>query len=469
MKSNTVAEVPWFFDSNENDFYSTKGKCTEQASWVEEVFIPPLNIPTDEPSEVVPFIPFINSNDEIELVPVRYNDIVRSEKKTTEISKSSDAVEEIEDTRKYHSLYRVLLTHDLSSKVHTGARGLYNTNNMCFFNSMLQVLVHCPSLYALIQNIHENTRRSSNSENEVLDHFVAFAHNYGNVGDLKRAFNADALYNVVCKHPSFNIERNRQEDAQEFLSNLLDALENNFSKASPHEEDDKDALLQLRKRARDIKEASSRNSDEWVEVGQNHKPIETQHAGHQDLENPVQALFGGKFQSTLLKSGAKKASITTEPFSQIPLDISAEEVNSIQQAFDQMLKLEELTLDSAKATKSVKFLRVPPVLVANLKRFTMQMNGGNFEYGKINKKITIDSELKINCGFETIAYKPCGVVYHHGSSPDRGHYTADVQVGDQWYRIDDEQVVPVAEKMVIGESAPNNGTATAYIVFYTRK
>lgn len=463
MQPAAALKPPLFFGANEPDFAPAKPTVfVKREDWDGPVSLPPVVESCGAREQaVVPMIPLKMPDGRVVLIPLAYEDIVIDD----EQPHAEVKVEAHEGAAKYHSLYRVILTHDFVSREPVLARGLYNTRNRCFFNAMLQVLVHCTPLYSLLENIYANARQPA-AESPILGQLVEFAHNYGHVGDTKRAFDADRLYDVVCAHASFNIERDRQEDAQEFLGNLLDTLESIFSSAQPREEDDRDVALQLRKKARGLAEASKQSEDDWVEVGQNHKPIETQHAGHQDLENPIQALFGGRFQSTLLKSGSKKASITTEPFSQIPLDISADAVYSIQTAFSNMLAVEELMLDTTSATKTIRFQRVPPVLVANLKRFTVQMTNGTFQYGKINKRIEIDPVLQVACGMDTFSYEPFGIVYHHGSRPETGHYTADVKVGEQWYRIDDEQVVPLAEHKVLGGSTSEPGSGSAYIVVY---
>lgn len=470
--STVKVQIPAFSDNSMALTLPDESRMyTRFADWTSPVYIPPHNFsqPQDNVDDCVPVIPVLGRGNKVVMIPVKREDfqITKPVSETNETDQKAQS-EPVDETD-LESLYRILFTHDFTSRETALARGLYNSKNRCFFNAMLQVLIHCTPLYSLLLDIQEHELKLED-RNPVLVALVKFAYDYTHTGDLKRAFNANELYTTVCSTPSFNIELDRQEDAQEFLGSLLDVLETIFSSAKPDAKDDLDEELQRRLKAKSVLEARSNETEgDWVEVGQNSKPIETQHVGHQDLENPIQALFGGRFQSTLVRGEGKKPSITTEPFSQIPLDISDNSIYSIQTAFEHMLAAEELLLDNVEATKTIKFQRTPPVLVANLKRFTVQMTDGMFQYGKINKSIEIDSKLIINSGVDKFVYEPFGVVYHHGSRPETGHYTADIKVGDQWYKIDDEQVVPVDKQKVVGDSASSLGSGSAYIVVYLQK
>lgn len=364
------------------------------------------------------------------------------------------------------SLYRVMLTHDFEQEHICGPRGLFNTNNMCFYNSVLQVLVHCGRLNAFINDMVLHTPLTQHSS-PIMSGIAHFFYQYATFGNVKRAMSGDEFYDAICNQPKqFHVERGRQEDAQEFLSDLLDVIENCFKHAEPTPEDIADDLV-ARKRAAANDNQADDGDDGWMEVGQNNKVVETQHAGHQDLDNPVEELFGGRFRSILVKKGGKP-SITTEPFQQIPVDISDPAIKTLQQALEEMFKVEVLNLDGGHATKRLEIERLPPVLILNLKRFTFFRQGDSFDYGKITKPVLINDDLTFNvAGSKVSHYAPFGVIYHHGMDISRGHYTADVKVKGQWYSIDDEQVVPVDSDHVVGRGT-NKGSQSAYMVFYAR-
>ena len=71
-------------------------------------------------------------------------------------------------------------------------------------------------------------------------------------------------------------------------------------------------------------------------------------------------------------------------------------------------------------------------------------------------------------------YKLYGVLYHHGESASRGHYTVDVLHpngdGDAgvWLHIDDKAVSPVRHEDVFGECGTKRvaNEWCAYLLFY---
>lgn len=96
---------------------------------------------------------------------------------------------------------------------------------------------------------------------------------------------------------------------------------------------------------------------------------------------------------------------------------------------------------------------------------------------KIRKKISYGHTLEIPD--ETLAssalrnnssktYELSGVIYHHGMSPDGGHYTADVfhKQTKTWYRIDDVNITKLEDDDVLKGGEDNMDSRTAYILMY---
>ena len=62
-------------------------------------------------------------------------------------------------------------------------------------------------------------------------------------------------------------------------------------------------------------------------------------------------------------------------------------------------------------------------------------------------------------------YQLASVVWHVGSSAGAGHYVADVRVGGEWQRFNDDMVQPVTEREVLhGE-----GRTKGYLYFYVHE
>lgn len=419
------------------------------------------------PSLVAPVIP-VERRGKLELVAVRPGELAkpsasdetadgRNERPRSSSPSAFGWGSHQADQVNRQSLYSVLVTHDFRQRQEVRPRGLQNPSNMCFFNAVLQALIHTESMYALLHNIQTKAKFQIKTKTPILDGLVSFIGFYG----LQRSstLSAERFYQVICSHPNFrHLEPGRQEDAQEFLGYLLDTLEENFDAAEPAPGDEELIKDGLREQSPPAEEEST---EEWTHIGKNNKKIESREAGRTDHTNPILIMFGGRLRSVLKKPN-ESDSITLESFQQICVDISSDKVSSVQDAIDHMLEKEELQIESRKktviASKQLEFDRVPPVLIVTIKRFTFTYNDSSLVFGKISKPIAINN-LTINCG-EKVRYKPVAVVYHHGPSATVGHYTADVLVGDTWFNTDDEYVQELTD--------PPQESKAVYIVFYER-
>lgn len=184
-----------------------------------------------------------------------------------------------------------------------------------------------------------------------------------------------------------------------------------------------------------------------MEVGHKQKAATTRHT--ESPESPISKIFGGKLRSELKVPG-RAPSVTTEPYTPLQLDIQAPEVRSVIDALKHLTVPEKITGDfnspkgNVTATKQVYIDTLPPVLILHLKRFQYDNTGGT---QKIWKKIAYPLDLEIPAEAMSPArrqgmrpkYRLIGVVYHHGTSAQGGHYTVDVrrQDGKSWLRFDD--------------------------------
>ncbi|CCF56535.1 hypothetical protein KAFR_0B02370 [Kazachstania africana CBS 2517] len=438
-------------------------------------------------------------------------------------------------------------------------RGIINTANVCFLSSVLQVLLYCQPFIDVLnvlstRNVHsriassqsklldacitiykqfdrenflESKKRQQSVEDEIEDNEKTPT--YGSVID---AINPDEFYRTISTIPKFkDLQWGQQEDAEEFLTHLLDQLheelvasinllsENEIQNILQSINDQElkvffirnlsrfkkseflnNASVQLQELISKYGNASEENEEDgWHEVsssGKRSKKNKT--AAKRTVEvipSPISKLFGGQFRSVLdIPNNKERQSITLDPFQTIQLDISDSSVIDLEGAFKKFSEFELIPFRTSSGTdveaKKQTFIdKLPEVLLIQLKRFSFVSNVGksndmtnynayNGRIEKIRKKINYGHELIIpsesvssNATMSNREYSLTGVIYHHGLSPDGGHYTADVLHSEskKWYRIDDVNINELEEDDVLKGGEEDNDSRTAYILMYQKK
>ncbi|KIW92592.1 uncharacterized protein Z519_06439 [Cladophialophora bantiana CBS 173.52] len=391
----------------------------------------------------------------------------------------SKAASTISGTAKSETLSDVL--NDMNSIVEAPTqisflkpRGLVNTGNMCYMNSVLQVLVFCLPFYDFIAKLADRAPHSFKSDTPLIDAIIMFVReypticsansveqlrlrlkpdDYENYGD---SFIPEYVYAAIKDLPRFReMRRGHQQDAQEFLGFLLEELHEECARAM--------RSTTASSSGRTTPVGSVSNASEhadgengWMEVGHKQKPAVTRSSGVIAAESPVTNIFGGKLRSELKVSG-NKLSVTLEPYSPLQLDIGSPQVNNIIDALKGLTRPESMQGDfytprgvKATATKQVFIETLPPVLILHLKRFHYDNTTKRAE--KIWKRVGYPLELEIPKEVFPLQvrnkytahgglpkYRLTGVIYHHGKNANGGHYTVDIrrQDGREWIRMDD--------------------------------
>ncbi|KAF2757370.1 cysteine proteinase [Pseudovirgaria hyperparasitica] len=349
-------------------------------------------------------------------------------------------------------------------------RGLVNTGNMCYMNSILQALVFCVPFYDFIDQVGKRAAHSFKSDTPLIDAMIMFLREYQvidsatSVEQLRmrlkdteleqygEAFTPEYVYEVIRRLASFaHMPRGHQQDAEEFLGFLLTGLHDEIAQVMGRLPANGEAV------DTNVSSPPSTSSTDagWLEVGPKQKSAVTRSSGSIDLDSPITKIFGGKLRSELRVPGAK-TSVTLEPYQPLQLDIGAPHVGNIVDALRSLTQPETLHGDFSSprgpgksATKQVFIDSLPPVLILHLKRFQYDNAGGT---QKIWKKVGYPLELEVpkevfppskRAGLAAHGgppkYRLISVVYHHGKNASGGHYTVDVrrQEGREWIRIDD--------------------------------
>ncbi|KAK3711840.1 hypothetical protein LTR37_009358 [Vermiconidia calcicola] len=348
-------------------------------------------------------------------------------------------------------------------------RGLVNTGNMCYMNSMLQVLVFCSPFYTFLDQVRQRTVHSMKSDTPLIDAMIMFMREFKVLADAESVdilrsllkqqqleqygdpVTPQYVYDAIAKLDRFNtMRRGQQQDAEEFLGFLLEGLHDECVTVMRGQTEEQSVDNGVTSPSAVM---SPTSADGWLEVGPKQKASVTRTAGTQDAPSPVTKIFGGHLRSVLRVPGMKD-SVTLEPYKPLQLDIGAPHVNNIVDALKSITHTEALTGDFGGKTNSAKkqvFIdTLPPVLILHLKRFQFENKASGTQ--KIWKKVGYPLELEIpkevfppqNRGGLAVKgglpkYRLISVVYHHGKLAAGGHYTVDVrrEDGREWVRMDD--------------------------------
>jgi ubiquitin carboxyl-terminal hydrolase 10 len=366
-------------------------------------------------------------------------------------------------------------------------RGLVNTGNMCYMNSVsvdnllndeevtnaeqvLQTLAFCIPFYDFIDLVGKRAAHSFKSDTPLLDAMILFLREYPiidsapSVDQLRMrlkneeleqfgdAFTPANVYDAIKQIARFSsMRRGHQQDAEEFLIFFLEQLHDECVTVI------NSLPISALDAAEPLSPASERSSVTdagWQEVGPKQKASITHTSGHTYNDTPITKIFGGTLRSELRVPG-KKNSVTFQPYQPLQLDIGAPEVHNIVDALKGLTRSETIHGDfnsprgpDVAATKQIFIETLPPVLILHLKRFEYNNMGGT---QKIWKKVGYPLELTIpkevfpqqKRGQISISglpkYRLEGVIYHHGKNASSGHYTVDLrrQEGREWIRVDD--------------------------------
>ncbi|KAK6177987.1 hypothetical protein SNE40_012836 [Patella caerulea] len=393
-------------------------------------------------------------------------------------------------------LSRVKLNH---ASVALQPRGLINNNNWCYINSTLQALIACPPFYHLMKKLSDFPPMSrGSSSTPILDSMLEFVSEFNAMPkhyettanghkydknrknfDLEPGLDFEPKYihdmlHVIEVNPAFKL--GKQEDAEEFLSILLDGLHEEMVAAIninlPKDKDTRNAG-QANGVSQDVDDDDDED-DSWEQVGPKNKSVVTRRATFS--KTPISDIFAGQMRSVVSKTGSKE-SATLQPYFTLQLDIQGK-VFSVRDALEGLVS-KEIVEDffDKKTNQKIEIMRrttleeLPPVLILHLKCFVYNAEGSQ----KLLKNIDFDVDLKITKDLVSPtakiptshkSYKLFAVVYHHGVKSTGGHYTNSVfHPGiNGWIHIDDRRIETVSVQKVLKYTPPR----MPYLLYYRR-
>lgn len=203
---------------------------------------------------------------------------------------------------------------DITSTVSTGGNlGLANLGNTCYMNSALQCLLHVPEInYYFFFNLFEEELNETNplgNKGDIAVTFGTLLHKLFDNSNASQSYVSPRDFKHTIGRYSSMFQGYQQQDSQEFLSWLLDALHEDLNRIYDKPYCEKPEL----------KDEDVNNPSAIVELA---NTCWEQHKKRND--SVIVDLFTGLYQSTLICPDCSKKSITFDPFNDLtlPLPIS---------------------------------------------------------------------------------------------------------------------------------------------------
>lgn len=333
------------------------------------------------------------------------------------------------------------MTNPSWKKPNAGQCGLINMGNTCYMNSIFQILLH----HDLLVNyfISEKVNKEINQERKesiVVNEFNRLVKGYWSFEKYHQIKPLSIIKVLWHMNPMFHPYR--QNDAQEFLTFLLDTI---------HTGVEHPVRIKLKQKSSKLTKIINQAVDHWKSFfGEKYSDLVSLYffqlrttmecpKGHQSISfNPSSILSVDITHDSLIKC-------LTNHFSKEKVDYKCETCKEL-------------------CTKQEKIQYLSEYLFIQLKRFQYTPSGTTnkiFDNVSYPKTLVLDQFVDTSVDKAHRQYELDGLVLHQGIA-DGGHYHAFQYHNEQWLKFDDESVVKISEDQILDNR-------DVYLLVYKKK
>lgn len=331
--------------------------------------------------------------------------------------------------------------------------GLYNLGNTCFLNAALQSLAHAPLLSDFFLKRHFlkdlNVENPLGTKGAIASAFAKLLQELLQPEGTAEAIAPEEMLRALCKHcPIIAEQPGMQQDAQEVMAFLLDALHEDLNRIRDARETRRPAPAAVLNSELQSKPEERLAAEAWYSHLLWHRSL-------------VVDLCQGQLRSQVKCCECGCASVTFDPFLFLTLPLPARLKRGRKVHIEEAIKAfcVEERLDGTdcwgcprcdrrvSASKRLSLWKLPLLLLVHLKRFGFEASGAwTAPSWKIEGEVWTSPQLDLGHSVSktspqraSLQYDLFAAVDHAGVSPFSGHYTASCRRADGWWRFDDSR------------------------------
>jgi ubiquitin C-terminal hydrolase len=333
------------------------------------------------------------------------------------------------------------MTQPTWKKPNTGKCGLINMGNTCYMNSIFQILLH----HDLLVNyfISEKVEKEINQERKesiVVKEFNRLVKGYWSFDKYHQIKPLSIIKVLWHMNPMFHPYR--QNDAQEFLTFLLDTI---------HTGVEHPVRIKLKQKSNTLTPTISKAVEHWKEF-------------FGEKYSDLVSLYFSQIRTTM-ECPNNHQSISFNPSSILSVDITGDSlIKCLNHHFSKERVDYKCETCKELCTKQEKIQYMSEYLFIQLKRFQYTSIGAR----KINdtisypKTLNLDQFVDISVDKAHRTYELDGLVLHQGIA-EGGHYHAYQYHDNKWLKFDDESIVEIASEEQIMDNRD------VYLLVYKKK